>query len=829
MHDAAKSRSPSGPARSRKPASFISTHLDSPSLASVPPLFQAASDVSARRPRHVVSRALGDLLLASPSPDEEGLDLTMKRKQDSSASKPNDRSKAEQQQQPRSRTFTGCRTCRSRHFKCDEARPSCFTCRRLNIACDGYTPSLLWMTEQSTRLDEQRGSSHRYPLFDEMERACMSLELAESLGTASAGRVVTDLDAQSVHDAEFHCIGPFGVFRTFDKGNPPPQTVHSISSSSPEEIDPQPLPVDLQYQQQQQHIDRSSFSLPDDDDAIQPPLEPLPLDTPLDLGQLPGPGADLASEIEDWMQLGACVGNGSSMFMSLDTFGMNSILSPRSGTPVAQESPSRRASPPRLERMPATDVITEIPRNMTVAFGSLPTHTPFLLRHLKEQVLEGSPATINRLSPWKVLFLPRALEIFAEMSLWNSSSFTRRSILSSLLSKSAYHLHKSSDSGTKSTRWLEVAAAHQQEAQEHLKSALATEFLGENQAEYTEMLMAMMGVGFAKLQFNDPRAVKKLLLDIERLIRLRGIPLIKRHSLRVLHHMYTNLRIIAESTSLRPLIQAAQNGNSSGSEMSADYISALVPQGFRLDESNLGDLDYTRAKTIDVGYNDIHLEVSGYWQPTLYPEMYGVPESLMTLLSQTISLANEKPNLAVAALNNPAISIALSQHTRSLEQQLWSWTPSPSELPPGPGRPPSLVGVNTPPLDKSDARSMILGIHQAVIIFFYRRVYNMSAMIIQEQVRKTLDYLQPIMDIGGYDQDFAIIIGWSCFIAACEAISPDLQQRGLECLQTMDASGVFVETSKPSEIAKSVWEQRSCSGDMTFSWPDLQLQQQCAL
>ncbi|KAK3311765.1 hypothetical protein B0H66DRAFT_578790 [Apodospora peruviana] len=40
----------------------------------------------------------------------------------------------------RTRTKTGCSTCRKRRVKCDEVRPTCFHCRRLSLACDWSRP-----------------------------------------------------------------------------------------------------------------------------------------------------------------------------------------------------------------------------------------------------------------------------------------------------------------------------------------------------------------------------------------------------------------------------------------------------------------------------------------------------------------------------------------------------------------------------------------------------------------------------------------------------------------------------------------------------------------
>lgn len=46
---------------------------------------------------------------------------------------------------PRSRTFTGCLTCRGRKVKCSLEHPACANCKRLNLECAGYDAVLSWM------------------------------------------------------------------------------------------------------------------------------------------------------------------------------------------------------------------------------------------------------------------------------------------------------------------------------------------------------------------------------------------------------------------------------------------------------------------------------------------------------------------------------------------------------------------------------------------------------------------------------------------------------------------------------------------------------------
>ena len=131
----------------------------------------------------------------------------------------------------------------------------------------------------------------------------------------------------------------------------------------------------------------------------------------------------------------------------------------------------------------------------------MPGHAAELLRYLKENVLGGpTPPTGPRVSPWRKLLLPCALETFAELSLWNTTSYTRLSILYALLAKSAHHLHRSSAKDAQlSARWREVAVSHRRDAQRHLGLALSKEVEGDGRAKYTELLMATLGVGFVSV------------------------------------------------------------------------------------------------------------------------------------------------------------------------------------------------------------------------------------------------------------------------------------------------------------------------------------------
>ncbi|KAI1256435.1 hypothetical protein MGN70_001559 [Eutypa lata] len=146
------------------------------------------------------------------------------------------------------RTFTGCRTCRSRHAKCDEAQPVCGTCQRLGLDCGGYGSRLFWITDEvppSLRQEQHqshRNPEYRYPLFSELDRRLMSDELSDSLGGCSPLRILADIDnaCEKIEGTDRTMTslakGPFSVFQvvepSLDAQPPTPEPTPSSPSSS---------------------------------------------------------------------------------------------------------------------------------------------------------------------------------------------------------------------------------------------------------------------------------------------------------------------------------------------------------------------------------------------------------------------------------------------------------------------------------------------------------------------------------------------------------------------------------------------------------------------
>lgn len=79
---------------------------------------------------------------------------------------------SQNRRQPRKRTktFTGCWTCRTRKIKCDESKPCCHQCFEKGLSCEGYTARLQWLTPVTGRNDHRANESQGLPLDQNTRR-----------------------------------------------------------------------------------------------------------------------------------------------------------------------------------------------------------------------------------------------------------------------------------------------------------------------------------------------------------------------------------------------------------------------------------------------------------------------------------------------------------------------------------------------------------------------------------------------------------------------------------------------------------------------------------
>lgn len=459
----------------------------------------------------------------------------------------------------------------------------------------------------------------------------------------------------------------------------------------------------------------------------------------------------------------------------------------------------------------------------------LPAHSEPLLRHYKQQVYEADINKNKSKSAWQLIFFPCALETFAELSIWKSTSHTRFALLYSLLSLSAFRLYNSNDSDFRGESWHGIAVQYQAMAQGHLRAALKIEMSNTGQVKYKELLMAILAISMISVSFFDTALLRLLLtgypqlsrgsnsfqiflLDAERFIRRQGLVDEIPFEHRLLHHMYSNLRVLSESIGARLAAPTDDPTRVYNEPPEKDGKFCLAIECYDI------GLDPAEEKTPDVGYTDIHFQVQGRWKKSLYPAIFGFPESLWVLLSQTVATANEKKRLESLNPPDPALMNALNHHISNLERTIWAWTSTADLI--GPQRPEHLSSPeNQDVLDNPQSKSLAQALHQALFLYFYRRLFNLSPMILQDVVGRTFNYLEPCIS-WVHDQDLGVCIAWASLIAASEAVDPALQERALRLLSATDEQGIFLTDRPSTKVVATIWEDRKSLAGKDRSWRD---------
>ena len=258
------------------------------------------------------------------------------------------------------------------------------------------------------------------------------------------------------------------------------------------------------------------------------------------------------------------------------------------------------------------------------------------------------------------------------------------------------------------------------------------------------------------------------LVEAEKFIRLKALNSRKSRKVRLLHHCNVFERLFHESIFIGGTDSQQRNHVRNTIESSGLAIHSRDSLCFRLPQFTNLDKEMSVVKSHEVGENDLHLGCLGDYPPTLYSEIFGVPESWMLLLSMTIRLGKEKdsaesgdtsdvPNLRSFATRAKAIGRRIHQLQR-------------------------LKIENTSPTSSAQSQSdlqvldkMLDAVQQALVIYFYRRIYDMDASMLQQKVVGVRD-----SRLRCEAADPSVVHGsvgfiWPAFLAACEAEDPGVQ------------------------------------------------------
>ena len=357
------------------------------------------------------------------------------------------------------------------------------------------------------------------------------------------------------------------------------------------------------------------------------------------------------------------------------------------------------------------------------------------------------------------------------------------------------------------------------------------------------------------------------LIDAERLLRLRGLNkrVLSRRA-RLLHHAYTWLRIVGESTfvihdyansTLLPRIESSLSKSRRNTSGTHEDSTANVTTHGHLDDflrfdAHEGDsgTDSDDHKDDEVGIRDIHLEDMRPWSNTMYLQIYGIRETWLSLVSQTTRLANVIDVIdATGTVVSRSLNASLQRKSSMLETMICSIASKngglhrKNSLENTAGNPSAHGSINA-------SEAMHRAMNSALVIFFYRRIRNVHPWILQPHVHDVVEGLKQF-DHGVAENPHyrrgTVGTFWPAFMAGCEAttestrtwLSAWLEKRAhnsptagnRSSIQTMcqvwrrrDAS---IAAEHPDEARNEGRTRSQRKSDMKCTWVDVLRDEKC--
>ena len=391
--------------------------------------------------------------------------------------------------------------------------------------------------------------------------------------------------------------------------------------------------------------------------------------------------------------------------------------------------------------------------------------TPFLIKHFSDHVIPAIGALpFNKKSPFKIFNVASAVQAFADISFLETPiKHANAANLYGILACAAHHLanNPSGQGIDNAVYWSGLATRAGRKAKEHLQKSLQSEVQGSGKAKYKDQLMALICALTYAFMAGHQLDARCYLIDAERLLRLRGLAKrqISRRA-RMLHHMYTWCRIVGEST--YTLHETAQVNahippitSSRGSHVPNVGHNARLDDFLRIDQPDESYQDPEDQKDPQVGIQDIHLEDPRNHQDSMYLQIYGLPETWLSLLSQTARLAN----VMVMHKSNQAAEFQRSLEKRAsrLEDMICSFAARPAPL------------SNEATVTLPSSLYMLRALNSALVIYFYRRIRNVNSLILQSHVDEVIDALRQFDTSLKQQNVLGPGTAWPAFIAGCEA------------------------------------------------------------
>ncbi|KAL4792200.1 fungal-specific transcription factor domain-containing protein [Aspergillus venezuelensis] len=685
----------------------------------------------------------------------------------------------------RSHALGACNTCRRRHVRCDQKRPVCRTCRNLGVACEGFSNEVRWMQngdEDSDKSGDQTGT--RRHLYTEKSRESMSTSLSFNLLSGSISASLAEIDSKT-RDPDHPpvgdlVVGPFGVLDFA------PDASKAMQQQSAGKAALQPEPANAP--------------------CSPPPTAPhsgVPQEAQVELPTLVN---DTPSHIDDFLHWSDILGLSPEQpgFFQPSMLDFDMYLNP---DPV-QEAFAGATIPPAQENA-AMITPPQTANEMASTFldAAALSDAPFLFRHFNESVVPQMVIMpLGDKSPWRILNLAAAMATYNDLTILGSQKISQARLanLYGLLACSAVHISSSNNLVGSADYWQQASQQMFEQGRDHMQRSLKYETRDPKRAKYKDQLMAICCLIQYTVMSGNHQHSRSFMINAEYILRVRGL---LKHRIsqksRLLHHVYTWLRLVGESTYVlhdynpsSSFVEALQcNFQRAGPNTNIDESNPPLDDFLRLEAHDAdSDLNINEAKDAKTGLRDIHLQDSRCFCDTLYKQVYGIPETWLSLLSQTTRLANvmETFRIAQTSTRNASLEAWETLHRRSvrLENLVCSC---------------DLVATRDPPKPHGH---MLRAFDSALVIFFYRRIRRVHPAILAAHVDSVISSLSEFTEVLPPKERTGPGAAWPAFIAGCEALTTARRERILQWVDNAIATCGPAGFSGAREIMVGLWQKQ---------------------
>ncbi|KGO53023.1 Protein of unknown function DUF3468 [Penicillium expansum] len=662
-------------------------------------------------------------------------------------------------------------------------------------------------TGSDEEIESTRGT-RRY-LYSEQSRLSMSTALGSDLISGSIDASLAEVDSR-LRDPERSLegdivIGPFAVLDFSSATQKPEQKlVHEIET-----------------------VKSDTNSAAEADNTVAP--EKLQEPTP-------SPILDSLSQIDDFLHWSDLLSFG----LDQTEFATNGALSMPNDISfdMSQEMGLLPIDSNHSDDLLQTFTTQQTPAELISADIDALKDAPFLLKHFQDIVIPHIMAIpCRQKSPWKILNVPAAVVTYSDSTFLGTEKISHAKLanLYGLLACSAIHivLNPSTISTNPPEYWWKVANQAYLQAKDHMQASFHSETQGLKKAKYKDQLMAACILIQYTIMSGQQQHARCFMIDAERLLRLRGLSKTRiSKKARLLHHVYTWLRIVGESTfvlhdynlsssSFEALGSRFQSRHTPDSEeMASTEPNPRLDDFLRLETQNSdSDLNIDEPKDQTSGLHDIHLQDSRSYPETLYKQIYGIPETWLSLVSQTTRLANVLETFRVAREAGQTMNLeaweTLQRRSTRLENMICSFSL---------GR--TRAGVLELHPDSKTHGHMVEALNAALVIFFYKRIRQTHPAALQGHVDSVIASLQACSATLTEDDPTGPGTAWPLFIAGCEAISSTRREAIMSMLDSASSVCGFAAFGTARNIITEVWRKQdehltANRGESMPSWVDI--------